>query len=343
MALHIVFNTIGTVVFMIIMSVMQHFVVFGADFWSMKVDSTVIAIFQSLFNVFTAIMLIPFTNLLVKVSTVLVKDEPEKPHPHPELLTLDEKLYISPSVALNEATKAVSAMGNLAKSNFRKGCDVLLKYDPEIIPEIDENETCLDSFADRSDHFLIGLSKVIESKGDDNQLDMLMQSVPSFERIGDYATNLVELSQRLNETNAEFSDSAKQELRLIFDAVNEILDITVDAFTINDNNAAKMVEPLEEVIDDMVMLLKDRHTQRLKRGDCNVDTGLIFMESLTHLERTSDHCSSIALMMLARENDEILLDHHEYLRSVHAGNDKAYKEEKNRRRQQYIEPLKNIQ
>ena len=288
-------------------------------------------------------MLIPFTNLLVKISVKLVKDEPEKPQPHPELQTLDEKLYISPSVALNEATKAVTAMGMLAKSNFRKGCDVLLKYDPDIIPDIDEGETCLDTFADRSDHFLIGLSKVIESKRDDNQLDMLMQSVPSFERIGDYATNLVEFSQRMKDSNTEFSDSAKQELRLIFDAVNEILDITVSAFAGNDNTAAKMVEPLEEVIDDMVVLLKDRHTQRLKRGDCNVDTGLIFMEALTYLERASDHCSSIALMMLARENDEILLDHHEYLRSIHAGNDEAYKNEKNRRRQQYIEPLKNIQ
>ena len=340
---HVLFNTIGTVVFMIVMSLMQHFMVFGAEFWTMTMDSTVIAIFQSLFNIATAIMLIPFTNLLVKISVKLVKDEPEKPQPHPELQTLDEKLYISPSVALNEATKAVTAMGMLAKSNFRKGCDVLLKYDPNIIPDIDEGETCLDTFADRSDHFLIGLSKVIESKRDDNQLDMLMQSVPSFERIGDYATNLVEFSQRLNETKTEFSDSAKQELRLIFDAVNEILDITVSAFAGNDNTAAQMVEPLEEVIDDMVVLLKDRHTQRLKRGDCNVDTGLIFMEALTYLERASDHCSSIALMMLARENDEILLDHHEYLRSIHAGNDEAYKNEKNRRRQQYIEPLKNIQ
>ena len=340
---HVLFNTIGTVMFMIIMSLMQHFVVFGADFWAMTVDSTVIATFQSLFNITTAIMLIPFTNLLVNISIKLVKDESEKPYPHPELLTLDEKLYISPSVALNEATKAVTAMGQLAKNNFRKGCDVLLKYDPEMISVIDEGETCLDAFADRSDHFLIGLSKVIESKSDDNQLDMLMQSVPSFERIGDYATNLVEFSQRLNETKTEFSESAKQELRLIFDAVNEILDITVSAFADNDNTAAQMVEPLEEVIDDMVVLLKDRHTQRLKRGDCNVDTGLIFMEALTYLERASDHCSSIALMMLARENDAILLDHHEYLRSIHVGNDEVYKDEKNRRRQQYIEPLKNIQ
>ena len=336
---HIAFNTIGTILFMIAMTVMEYFQVFGKEFWDASVDSGGIANFQTVFNLLTAIVLIPFTGSLVKLSTGIIKDDAPATPRNPELLTLDEKLYISPSVALHEATKAVAAMGQLAKSNFRKGCDVLLQYNPEIIPEIDADETCLDMFADRSDHFLIGLSKVVESKGDDNQLDMLMQSVPSFERIGDYATNLVEFSQKLNDAKAEFSDSAKQELRLIFDAVNEILDITVDAFANNDNNAANRLHAQKAV---MVMLLKDRHTQRLKRGDCNVDTGLIFMEALTYLERASDHCSSIALMMLARENEEILLDHHEYLRSVHAGGDENYKNEKNRRRQQYIEPLKNI-
>ena len=340
---HVLFNTIGTVVFMIVMSLMQHFVVFGAEFWSMTMDSTVIAIFQSLFNIVTAVMLIPFTNLLVKISVKLVKDEPEKPQPHPELQTLDEKLYISPSVALNEATKAVTAMGMLAKSNFRKGCDVLLKYDPDIIPDIDEGETCLDTFADRSDHFLIGLSKVIESKRDDNQLDMLMQSVPSFERIGDYATNLVELADRLQAENTSFSDMAKKELSVICAAVDEILCITLDAFARGDNEAAKAIEPLEETIDDMVMILKDRHTKRLKTGTCSISSGLVFMEALTHLERISDHCSSIAVMMLARNNENILQNHYEYLREIHAGNDVAYLSERERRREQYIKPLKEVQ
>ena len=340
---HVTFNTIGTVVFMVIMSILQHYLVFGAEFWHMTVNSTVIATFQSLFNIFTAILLIPFTNHLVKLSMLVVKDEPQKAPAHPELLTLNEKLYISPAMALGEATKAVAAMGQLAKTNFRRGSDAFMHYSPATIAQINEDEDCLDSFADRSDHFLIGLSKVVEREADDKQLDMLMQSVPSFERIGDYATNLVELSQRLQDNKAEFSESAKQELKLIFAAVNEILDITVTAFAQNDNAAAKNVEPLEEVIDDMVMMLRDRHTKRLKKGECSVDTGLIFMEALTHLERTSDHCSSIALMMLARENESILLDHHEYLRSVHAGSDESYKTEKNRRRLQYIDPLKEIQ
>ena len=339
---HVVFNTIGTVVFMIILSVMQHFQVFGEVFWHMEANSTVIATFQSLFNVFTCILLLPFTNQLVKLSLMIVKDDPVKGPAHPELLTLTGNLYISPAVALNEATKAVAAMGALARKNFERGCQQLKGYDEELANIINEDEDCLDQFADRADQFLIGLSKTVESDREDRQLDMLMQTVPNFERVGDYATNFVELSQKLDQEKASFSEMARKELDIISSAVIEILDLTVESFTDNDNEKAKTIEPLEETIDDMVMILKDRHTKRLKQGACSVGSGLVFMEVLTYLERASDQCSSIAMMMLARNNEAILQNHHEYLREIHAGNDAKYNAEKDRRRVQYIIPLKEI-
>ena len=340
---HVVFNTIGTVVFMIILTLMQRFQVFGSVFWHMEANSTVIAIFQSLFNVFTCILLLPFTNQLVKLSLLIVKDEPEKAPAHPELNTLDTHLYISPAVALGEATKAVAAMGNIARLNVERGCRQLIEYDESLNAVIDEDEECLDQFADRADHFLIGLSKVIEEEAGDRQLDMLMQSVPNFERIGDYATNFVEYAQRLKDENVVFSDMAKEELKLISAAVNEIIQITVDAFTNDDNDAARAIEPLEETIDDMVMILRDRHTKRLKAGACNVSSGLVFMEVLTYMERASDQCSSIAVAMLARYNESILHNHYNYLHEIHKGNDAAYNAECERRREQYITPLKAIQ
>jgi len=339
---HVAFNCIGTVTFMIILSIMQSLNVFGSSFWTMKVDSNIIAIFQTAFNVFTAVLLIPFTNQLVKMSTVLVKDEPEKVHRHPALHTLVENLYISPAVALHEATKAVAAMGVIAKENFARGCAQLVHYDESKLEEIDLDEVCLDEFADRSDRFLIGLSKVLENEAEDLQLDLVMQTIPDFERIGDYATNMVELAQKLKEDTSTFSESAQKELSLISAAVNEILDITVNAFANDDNEAAKSIEPLEEIIDDMVMILKDRHTKRLRNGVCTISTGLVFMESLTYFERAADQCSSIAVMMLARTNKAILQNHYDYLREIHAGNDAAYNAEKNRRREQYIKPLEQI-
>ena len=336
---HVAFNTIGTILFMIAMSIMQYNLVFGADFWYQKVDSNVIAIFQTVFNLITAVILLPFTDYLVKLSVMIVHDEPAKAPAHPELLTLSENLYISPAVALGEATKAVGAMGTLAQNNFALGCNQLLEYDPEICERINEDENYLDQFADDSDHFLIGLAKNLENERDDLHLDMLMQSVPSFERIGDYATNFVELAQKLHDENAAFSDMAKDELKLLCGAVNEILALTIQAFNDNDNAAAATVEPLEETIDDMVVMLRDRHTKRLKKGDCAVDIGLVFMETLTYLERAADQCSSIAIAMLARDNKAIMHNHHEYLRSIHQSSEISYLNQKEMRYQQYIVPL----
>jgi len=340
---HVVFNTIGTVIFMIAMTIMQHLAVFGSGFWMQPVDSFVIAVFQSVFNIITAILLLPFTNLLVKISMLIVKEEPPKPLIHPELHTLNENLYISPAVAVNEVTKAVAAMGAIASNNFARGCDLLVNYDAAMVPIVNTDEDCLDQFADRADNFLIGLSKVVESEHDNRQMDMLLQAVPDFERIGDYATNLVELGERLKSQGAEFSEIAKRELALITGAVNEILSITVSAFESDDIEKAKAIEPLEETIDDMVVILRDRHTKRLKSGNCTVDTGLVFVEALTYLERASDQCSSIAVMMMARNNEKILMNHYDYLREIHSGNDAAYNAEKDRRREQYITPLIAIQ
>ena len=340
---HIVFNSIGTILFLIAMTIMQKMEAFGAEFWVRTVDSGGIANFQTIFNLITAIVLIPFTDYLVKLSILIVKDEPEHVHRHPELHTLNENLYISPAMALAEANKAVAFMGSIARDNFARCCNALITGDVSETDKINSEEECLDNFADVADHFMIGLSKVVEFESQDRQVDMLLQAVPSFERIGDYGTNLVELAENLKRDGSSLSEMAKKELSLICAAVNEIIDITIRAFANDDNDAAKAVEPLEETIDDMVMILKDRHTKRLKSGACSIGSGLIFMDALTHLERTSDHCSSIAVMMLARNNEAILQNHHDYLREMHEGNDEGYRAEKNRRREQYIKPLKEIQ
>ena len=340
---HIAFNTIGTVLFLVVMSIMQKVGVFGAQYWMREVDSGIIANFQTVFNLLTAVILVPFANLLVKLSMLIVKDEPEKAHRHPELHALDPKLYISPAVAVAEATKAVAFMGGIAKENFARCCNVLLKGDESNLELIDSEEECLDQFADRSDRFLIGLTKAAETEMDDRQVDMLLQTVPAFERIGDYGTNLVELAQRLKSEGVAFSESAVEELKLICNAVNEVVEMTVTAFANDDEVAARRVEPLEETIDDMVMILRDRHTKRLKNGTCTISSGLVFMEALTHLERVSDHCSNVAVMMLARHDESILHNHYEYLRVLHAGGDDSYKNERLRRREQYLKPLKELQ
>ena len=234
-------------------------------------------------------------------------------------------------------------MGALAKENFGKACKMFVNLDEAVVNQINEDEDYLDQFSDTADRFLIGLSKAVETEYDDRQVDMLLQTVPNFERIGDYATDIVELAQRMVEAGTSFSAKAMQELDMVASAVNEILEITVDAMTHDDNEKAKAIEPLEETIDDMIMILRDRHTKRLKAGACSVESGLVFMETLVHLERASDQCSSIAVMMLARNNEYILQNHYDYLREIHAGSDEDFNTARAKRREQYITPLKNIQ
>ena len=140
---------------------------------------------NTVFNLITAVVLVPFAGALVKLSMLLVKDDKPSEDKHPELHTLDEKLFNSPSVAVGVTVKAVSAMGSIAMGNFEKACKVLRKYDPVLVSQINEDEDYLDQFKDSADRFLVGLSKAVETEWDDRQLDMLIQTVPAFERVGD--------------------------------------------------------------------------------------------------------------------------------------------------------------
>ncbi|MBQ2991025.1 MAG: Na/Pi cotransporter family protein [Clostridia bacterium] len=338
---HIVFNCIGTVLFMIAMAVIRSAGGFP-QLWTSVVNSGGIANFQTVFNLVTAVVLVPFTGLLVKLSCVIVKDEPQKEDKYPELAPLDEKLMISPAVALAEAQRAVAAMTRIAKENFARSLEQFAEYKAAMTEEINECEDRIDTFADDADNFLIDLSRSVKNPAEKRQLNMLMQCIPDVERVGDYATNFDEMAQKMHDTGLRFSESAQKELRILGEAIQEILDLTVTALENDSEHAARRIEPLEEVIDDIVLMLKDRHTARLCEGVCTIDSGLVFMDMLTYMERAADQCSSIAMMMLSKHNDEILHNHHHYLQVLHESGEQSYVAEQERRREQFLKPLEKI-
>ena len=339
---HIVFNTIGTVLFMIAMTIMQKSDALPT-LWSSIVDSGAIADFQTLFNLVTAIVLLPFTGLLMKLACTIVKDDPAKENKYPELNGLDKKLMISPALALSEAAHCVSVMAKAAKENVDLGLAQFKQYDALRSDDINATEDQLDRFADTADNYLIELSRSIENERDKHQLNMLMQCIPNIERVGDYATNFDEMANSMADSKLSFSDSAQKELDVLADAIQEILRLTVDAMERDSDSTACRIEPLEEVIDDMVLLLKDRHTARLCAGTCSINSGLVFMEALTYLERAADQCSSIAMLILSKNNEAILNNHHQYLQMLHTSGNQSYLAEQENRRQQYLVPLQNIQ
>lgn len=338
---HILFNTTGTIVFMIAISILRASGAFP-ELWESIVNSGDIANFSTLFKVVTAVMLFPFTALLVKTAQRIIPSKEEPMQEYPELDALNDQLLTAPAVALYEASHSIAVMGDAALANFISASKQFEDYDDDRNKIIQAREDRLDAFADTADNFLVKLSRHISTQNDNTQLNLLMQSVPNFERIGDYATDIDELALRLRNENRVFSEQAQQELKLLTNAVVEIIAMTVQAFEENDEVLATRIEPLEEVIDDMVGMLRDRHTERLKEGVCTVTNGLVFIETLTYLERASDQCSSTAMLMLARHNEDILRNHHEYLRELHKGEDNAYAKELASRQKEYIDPLLQI-
>lgn len=338
---HIVFNTIGTILFMIVMTIIRSAGGF-AGLWESVVDSGGIANFQTLFNLITAIVLLPFTSALVWIACKIVKEDPEKEDKYPELQALDKKLMNSPTVALGVVAKTVATMANVARDNVALSLQQFKGYETERTETIDYYEDRLDSFTDHVDNYLIELSRNIETERDNRELNMLMQCAPNVERIGDYATNFDEQAKKMFDAGITFSESAQKEMDIMGNAVLEILRLTVEALETGSEAVIRRIEPLEEVIDDMVLLLKNRHTARLCQGICSVNAGLVFMDALTHLERAADQCSSIAMLMLGKNNEAIMKNHHQYLHELHASTDQSYLAEQENRRAQYLVPLENI-
>ena len=340
---HIVFNVVGTILFMIFMEIFKA-IGLMPDFWGKIVDSGDIANFQTIFNLVTAIVLVPFTGLLVKLTYVFVKPdkEPKKMDDYAALHTLDEKLYVVPQIAIAEATSAIGVMGRLAHQNFRDSITQLDAFSEETSVGINTREEKLDEFTDTVENFLVGLAKTVQSDEQSEDINILVQTTTDFERIGDYATNINEFAERIKKDQVSFSSTAIEELAILFGAVSDIIDLAVNAFVENDDEMAKKVEPLEEVIDDMVQYLRDSHINRLKTGECTVNSGIIFIETLTYLERASDQCSSVAILQLSKNNPQIRENHHDYLRELHKETDQSYVTDLRARREQYLKPLRAV-
>lgn len=340
---HIIFNVVGTVLFMIGMTLLKHFGAFP-DMWGKVVDSGDIANFQTVFNLVTAVVLLPFTSLLVKATYFFVKPDkkPESDSDYDVVNGLDEKLFGVPQIALAEARTVVSTMGNIARRNFADSMAQLDSFSDEISVGIDTREEKLDSFTDTVENYLVNLSKSGLSDELNESINAVIQTSTDFERIGDYATNINEFAQRIRDEKISFSAVAEKELSVMLSAVDEIIELTVKAFTENDIELAKKVEPLEEVVDDMVQYLRDSHINRLKTGECMVTAGIIFIETLTYLERASDQCSSIALILISQTNPDARRNHHEYIEELHKETDSDYKNEIIRRRKQFLAPLYEI-
>ena len=339
---HIIFNLCASVIIITALTVLHHA---GAldGLWGQTMTSGAIANVHTIFRLSTAILLLPVCGQFEKLSRVLVKDDQQiGENVDHELSQLDEKFFASPALALSAASDAIGAMARLARTGVMSALDVLHHFDRHTIDVIDRNEDHIDALADSVDNYLIKLSSHVPPGHGNDLLNYYIQCFSEFERIGDYAVNIMEKAEELNEKEASFSESAQKELILLEKAVERILTVTGEAFEGDDTQKAMQVEPLEEVIDVMVERLRDQHIRRLKDGVCSIDTGVVFLDVLNNVERISDHCSNVAVRMIGMEGGEDY-DSHTLKSIMHHNPTKDYMLEYEQCRKEYLVPLEQME
>lgn len=332
---HLYFNIIGTVIFLIVVYAVQYTV--GLPFWNSVLDRGGIANFHTIFNIITTCLLLPFSKLLAKLAELTIKDRgSDEDDITGAAKELDERLLLSPAVALERVKEAVKRMGTYACKNCKDAVTVFEKYDSKVLDRIKAREDMIDNMEDAISAYLVKLADKELSDEESRKVSENLHVLSEFERIGDYAINLTEQADTLFEKGIGFSDKAVAELSVVADAVLEIIQSAIDAYDLTSRELAEKIEPLEETIDMMVDSLKRKHIKRLKKGKCTVESGVNFLEVLTNIERMSDHCSNIAVYVLGYKMGTEELNHHEYISRLHKGGDEGYVAAMNEYKEKYL-------
>lgn len=340
-AIHLYFNVIGTLVFLVVLYGLNG--VFTLPFWNDVMDYGSIANLHSVFNIACTILLLPFNRALVKLVELTIPDAEET---NPVGNALDPRFLSTPAVALERARSVAVQMGTLAQGNYQLAVELLDRYDAKKAERLNETETVIDQLEGMLDAYLVKLTERALTPDENSHISELLHTLSDFERIGDYSVNLCECAAALHERGISFSPQAQLELRAITGAVGEAIDKTIACYSHVSRAEALEVEPLEEVVDLLRDDLKSRHIERLKSGDCTIELGTQFLELLINLERISDHCSNVAILILrqsASKNDLILIDSHAYMRSLHHGESAAFDAMYEQYREKYYREIKDAE
>lgn len=307
--IHITFNMIGTVIWLIVFYALNYFIEFA--FVNQPINEVGVAAIHTIFNICTTALLLPFMKSLERFSRWVIKDKNEDKRFLNELAFIDQRLLATPSVAIAECEAKVKEMANIAKTSIETSIRLLNEYTPEECDKVKKFEEEIDHYEDILGTYLIQLSGKELTDRDSQRINNILHVIGDFERLGDHALNIMELAQEISKKQIIFSDSANAELHVMIDAVVEILNNITQAFNKEDLSIAKQIEPLEQVIDDLEEELKNRHIKRLQDGVCSITQGFIYVDLLANFERISDHCSNIAVSMI--QTHESSFGIHEYL------------------------------
>lgn len=327
---HLYFNIIGSVVLLVLFYTLNAFLHF--TFLDDAVNPASIAIVHSIFNIAATALLLPFNKVLEKLACLTIRDKDED-NGTP---FIDERFLNTPAVATAQCVTMCNKMAVLSEQTITDACSLLAKYRPELEASIIDNEKLIDTYEDVLGTYLVKLSSKSLTTDDSAETSKMLHSIGDFERISDHAVNIQESVKEMHEKKIFFSENAISEIDVLICALIEIVDNTTKAYTKNDIELAKRIEPLEQVIDKLVNELKLRHVKRLRDGKCTIELGFIFSDLLTSIERISDHCSNIAVCMIQLEEESF--ETHEYLYEVKHDDEGSFKNEYKEYRSKYVLP-----
>ena len=313
---HLYFNIIGTVLFLALFYTANAFIHF--EFIDGGVDPFKIAIVHTIFNVVATVVLLPFNKLLEKLAKLTIKEGAEKN----AFAILDERFLQTPSFAVERCMTLATSMAYIVKDSFTLAQDCVAKYSEKLDKEIIENENMADDYEDALGAYLVKLSAQNLNAVDAQKTSLLLHVISDFEKMTDYTADLVFTAREKRDKDVHFSEKARQEITIMVNAVGEIIDLTINAFSENDEKLAGKVEPLEDIIDRLRTELKNRHIKRMQEGRCSIAQGFVFTDYITSLEKISDHCANVAAAIIELNNENY--DIHNVM--SHRKNNDEYKE-----------------
>lgn len=322
--LHLYYNILKTSLFMAIFYSLDAIIHFA--FLNNPISAIGVAVVHSLFNIVACIVLLPFSGLLVKFVYWTVPDKAAEEEISPvgvELKTLDTRFLDNPGVAIERSRRVAITMAEYTRKAIFTAMELLQHYDPEKAEEVARLESDIDRFEDEIGTYLVKISGKEMPEKESHMLSIILHCIGDFERISDHALNIKEAAEEMQEKGMSFSDKAVEELNIYTNAIKEIVNLAFTAFENDDRQSADMVEPLEEVIDQLSIEMKKRHIKRLRKGKCTIELGFVLSDLTTNYERVADHCSNIAVCLLQVKEDQF--EAHEYLDALKDGDDIGFR------------------
>ena len=312
---HVIYNIISVGTCLPIFIILQ--AVFNFAFLKSDISPVQIALFHTAYNIFTAVLLLPFAKVIEKLS---IKFIPEKEDEHK--VFLDERLLLSPNLAIAEAHNKTVKMSSRVEKNVIYATKLLKRFEAKKAEVIGINEDKIDRYEDKLENFLIKVSGRDLPEELSTSVGRLLLNIGDFERIGDHAMSILHVAEKMHEKNLRFSEPAVADIKIIVYAVLDVLKMTVTAYENSDNVLALDVEPLEQVVDRLIRKTKKRHIKRLQEGKCTVELDLMVSELFNDLERISDHCSNIATSILQAKDTSV--DRHELINRLRSADNTSF-------------------